>query len=373
MMCNSESTLTFGEMRQEINKQVSNSMLSILKKNGLPDRTLSLIVKEYYGVQLNSGEVSKYLHSPETINIPIIVISAFCKYFSLTLDELVKLNPNVNTSTSHNESLVLSIPNSEALITNSKSKCFRGYWGDYFTYFMPTQSSGKGFLKGILTLKDVEGIASASFWLDTNEKNEDGSPVYKTYEGVLVHSESADCVYCILSSSEVGELCFLMFRHFHINNHKMECRMGEVLTAAAGSEDRYPTTHRILISRQAISDQDVNRLLPILHLIDSKIFISQNELEQMMCDSSPYKNVLSRVLSNPELKAVPYYEIRENTLRTTMRDMHHGKSSDALPLILDARTRAVACRYNKVSKKADKTVRELLRRWGYYKRKNKID
>lgn len=149
--------------------------------------------------------------------------------------------------------------------------------------------------------------------------------------------------------------------------------MGEVLTAAAGSEDRYPTTHRILISSQEISDQDINRLLPILHLIDSKIFISQHELEQMMCDNSPYKNVLNRVLSNPELKAIPYYEIRENTLRTTMRDMHHGKSSDALPLILEARSRAVACRYNKVSKKADKTVRELLRRWGYYKRENKID
>lgn len=78
-----------------------------------------------------------------------------------------------------------------------------------------------------------------------------------------------------------NEECFLMFRHFHLNRNQLECRVAEVLTAAAGGEDKYPTAHRMLISSQEIADEDIERLLPLLHLTNSKIIrISSGCLKQ---------------------------------------------------------------------------------------------
>lgn len=358
-------------VKKDVNRKISTAIFTYLDKNGLPDNTLSKIMEEEFGITLNSGEISKYRNNPEQNMIPAMVVIAFCKRFSVRVDDLLQDTFRINNGTALAEapspqSLTLRIPGGETLITNSKSRCFRGYWGKYFTYFMPTQSSGKGFLKGRLTVSDREGVAHVYFELDTKQQNEDGSPVCKIYEGVLVHSEVVDCFYCILGSAEVGELCFLMFRHFHLNRNQLECRVAEVLTAAAGGEDKYPTAHRMLISSQEIADEDIERLLPLLHLTNSKIIIPQKELEKLGEGGMEYEDIVQRILSNPELKPSPYYEIRENTIRTTVRDMRGGKLSDAVPLILKMRGQALSYRYNKVSKKTDESVRELLRQWGYY-------
>lgn len=362
----------FARAKKDFNVKISAAIFEFLDNNGLPDNTLSKILYEEFGTTLNSGEISKYRHHPEENMIPAIVIAAFCNYFSLPIGKLMQApSPSADEtdagSASQPSLLTLHLPGGEMLTTSSNSGWFRGYQGKYFTYFMPTQSSGKGFLKGYLTVEARDGIAHVHFELSTGQQNADGSPVYKIYEGVLVHSKSAVCVYCILGSEEVGELCFLMFRHFHLNSNQLECRVAEVLTAAAGGEDKYPTTHRMLISSEEIADKDVERLLPLLHLTNSKIIIPQAKLEELGSRDKEYEDIIQRILSNTELKPSSYYEIREDTLRTTMRDVRGRKLSDAAPLILKAREQALAYRYNKVSKKTDKIVRELLRQWGYYK------
>ena len=362
----------YSSVKKDLNQKISTAIFTFLDENNLPDNTLSRILDKEFHTTLNSGEISKYRNNPEENMIPAMVVIAFCKHFSIPVERLLQDTARSDDVATLRESplppsLTLRIPGGEMLTTSSKSRCFHGYWGKYFAYFMPTQSSGKGFLSGRLTVEDRDGTAYVHFELDTGQQNEDGSSVYKIYEGILVHSKSVDCVYCILSSAEVGELCFLMFRHFHLNRSRLECRVAEVLTAAAGGEDRYPTAHRMLISSQEIASEDVERLLPLLHLTNSKIIISQEELEKLGGRGMEYENIVQRILSNTELKPSPYYEIREDTIRTTVRDVRVGKLRDAVPLILKVRGQALAYRYNKVSKKTDESVRELLRQWGYYK------
>ena len=361
----------YASAKKDLNRKISTAIFTFLDENGLPDNTLSKILEDEFHTTLNSGEISKYRNSPDELMIPAIVVVAFCKHFSIPVEKLLQTETTPDDGTADGSTpppppLMLRVPGGEMLTTTSKSRCFRGYWGEYFTYFMPTQSSGKGFLKGRLTISDRDGAAYAHFALDTRQQNEDGSPVRKIYEGVLVHSEAVDCFYCILGSAEVGELCFLMFRHFHLNRNQLECRVAEVLTASAGGEDKYPTAHRMLISSQEIADADVERLLPLLHLTNSKIIIPREELEALGGSGMEYEDIVQRILSNPGLKPAAYYEIREDTIRTTARDVRGGKPRDAVPLILEARGRALAYRYNKVSKKTDESVRELLRQWGYY-------
>lgn len=381
-----KDSISFGDARRKVNQKVSTAIFTILKEKGCSDRTLSNIVEEQYGVPINSGEISKYRHHPDSTNIPTMVIAAFCKRYSLSLEELLHYGePTQTEQTAHTGpveqtketlkiepekepvpvSLNLYIPGGEELVSSAQSKCFDGYWGTYFTYFMPTHSSETGFLKGKLTLRDENGIARAFYRLDTKQKREDGTPVYKDYEGSLVYSEAMKCVYCILGSVGVKELCFIMFRHFFLNQKHLECRLAEVLTAAAGGEDRYPTVHRMLISSQEILDQHVEKLLPLLCLTTSKILISKHALEELE-QKEEYKDIIQRILSNPKLKPVPYYEIREDTIGITARDMRGGKLGETAPLSLAMRSQSLAYRYNKVSKKADKSVRDLLKQWGYY-------
>lgn len=162
-----KDSISFSDARRTVNQKVSTAIFSILEEKGCSDRTLSTIVEEQYGVSINSGEISKYRHHSDSTNIPTMVIAAFCKRYSLSLEELLHYgDPEQTKQTDQVEpveqtkqtpeigpakkpvpmSLNLYIPGGEELVSSAQSKCFNGYWGTYFTYFMPTHSSETGFL-----------------------------------------------------------------------------------------------------------------------------------------------------------------------------------------------------------------------------------
>ena len=364
----------FEKARKDLNVKLSAAMFAYLEKNGYADGEIQEAVRKYYGVAPNAGQISKYRHHPDKSNIPMIVLVSFCRYFSLSFNDLLGdegsgLKEFPEDEQPDSPPLKISLPGGDLLVMSAEDRCFRGYWGSYYAYFMPTNSSGTGFLRGTLKLeKSMAGTAQARFELDTGQRRTDGTAVCKVYEGSLIYSKTMDCCYCILSSAEVGELCFLMFRHFHINNNRLECRVAEVLTAAAGGEDKYPTVHRMLISSQKITEEDVTEVLPLLHLTNSKIIISKQALDELGKEDKEYADVVQWILSNSKLKPGSYYEIREDTIRAAARDVRHGKKADAVRLLLDARKQAMASRYNKVSKKTDENVREFLRGKGYFTR-----
>lgn len=88
--------------------------------------------------------------------------------------------------------------------------------------------------------------------------------------------------YCILTNPDIGEICFLNFRHMFIFNQNLECRVGTISSTSSG-ENRLPVMQRILISKKPLhvngrnlSDQEF--VQGQLRLNNSKILISNNDL-----------------------------------------------------------------------------------------------
>lgn len=269
--------------------------------------------------------------------------------------------------------MTILTPRSDSLITNPHNRAFHAYLGTYYTYFTPTHSDSSKILKGKLTFSSEGATVHAHFELHTNQLDKDNKPIINTYDGMLVCSTAVDCCYCILSSALIGEMSFIMFRHIKLNHQKLKCRMATVLTASAGSEDRNPTIHRMFLSREDIRDEDLAILLPFLFLTSSEITISQKKWEEFARNSDVYSNVMSkfRVGDEHELKPVSVYQLRENTIRSTFRDATQSHEASATPFIAAIRSKAIAYRYNKVSKKVDKSLFDFLKERGYFKGKNK--
>ncbi len=369
----------FRELRTEHHKLTSKVLFQMLAEKGVAVRGLINVVKEKYGVELNSGNISGYKSG--TGYIPPILVWEACQLAGISVDKLllrveqefrgreVHCLENKDDSTLFPlecRDINIAFPDSASFVTDPTSAAFRGYLGSYYIYFTPTYSSGEGFIKGILTLKEGASIVKAKVELLAHSKGKEETSVNKLYEGTLIYSNSLNCFYCILSSADVGELCFLMFRQMHLYASSLECRLAEVLTTSAGGEDKNPTTHRMLISREEVSDEDVLALLPLLNLNCSVITVSKEALEQVASSNPKFGEVINHVLSTPGMRVTEYYQIRENTIRAEMHDLD---SNLEVPLVVALRARELSSRYNKVSKKADDNIRNYLIGKGYFKEK----
>lgn len=79
------------------------------------------------------------------------------------------------------------------------------------------------------------------------------------YIGKFAISPRMGSCYCLLESREIGELCFIVFRHIYLNNENLKCRLAAVATASAGDNPR-PTTHRMLICREEVPEEKMEIL-----------------------------------------------------------------------------------------------------------------
>ncbi|WP_297233572.1 hypothetical protein [uncultured Flavonifractor sp.] len=376
-----EKVRSFAEARREFNQYLSEVLFRLLNQKGVQLSTICKIINNKYNTDFNTGWPSEYKVDFGK-NIPHIFLVEACRLMGISLDELFaqaevawkragrepEKMPGAEPQLleSKEAMLRLALPDSELFATTPEHQMFNGYYATYFTYFTPTHSGGKGVLKGALTLSRREGGVHVHFELETGQQTASGDARKKCYDGSLVYSAAVGCCYCLLSSPAMGELSFLMFRHFRLNMGQLDCRLALAMTASAGNEDKNPTVHRALISRSQIRDEDLEGLLPLLDLNNSQIVISAEDLRALARENQDYAPVIDHILSSPGVEPRTYYIIRENTVRTVSRDLRHVKEGETVPLISAMRARALSSRYNKISQKADKSVHDYLVRLGYY-------
>ena len=138
--------------------------------------------------------------------------------------------------------------------------------------------------------------------------------------------------------------------------------MAEVLTVSAG-ESHYPTVHRMFFSRQPLKEQDLNLVLPLLNMNCSEIILSEQDMVSLKKENLIPQEILNQL----ENQVVPkrFYSFKENLIRSIAELSGEKKKIPIYISIL--RDKALKYRYNKVSKKLDDTVRQLLISQGYYK------
>lgn len=216
----------------------------------------------------------------------------------------------------------------------------------------------RGNASGTLTLEPDRGRCKVKLEIDT-KKN-----AYKVYEGYAVISSAVNNIHCTLRSEKIGEYCYIIFRHFHLNFAKQDCHMAAILsTSSAGSSrERYPAVLRMFLSREEIKEEHYKFLAPHLWLNYSQITISEEGLLNLRDISDEYSEIVDDLFNKTESKLM--YLFKEKDVVSLAKE--HLEGADVVKFITELRLQSYAYHYNKVSDTVENTVRNLLLSLGYY-------
>lgn len=253
--------------------------------------------------------------------------------------------------------------NSQMLIRNSKHSAFNAYRNTtFYLYLYSNTDINPLLLEGKIKFDTKNySFCKVDMEIDSGKNSTDGKPIFKHYSGELIVSLTMGTCYCILTSLDMGEICFLNFRHTFLYNGPMECRVGTMSTTSSG-ENHLPVIQRIIISKTQlnISETDSTDLEFIqgqLRLNDSKIIISRNELLDLYDmyiddeDLRPFFGELFDIGSNSkEFTIIDESFFQDISVSTKVKSL-------ALSIL---RNHSLASKYNKISSKADELVYEYI-------------
>lgn len=160
----------------------------------------------------------------------------------------------------------------------------------------------------------------------------------------------------------------LMFRLFKINFGAQDFRIAEVLSTSSASETRRPTTHRMLLSREELRNEDLQAILPALELNYSTIAVVKENMKLLCERSEVYREIVNKIMS--EFQENEIYFLTESDVRNIAKKCLKS-SAEVNEFIMQLRKMAYSYRYNKIGNKADEMPRDILLARGYYKTEDK--
>ena len=266
----------------------------------------------------------------------------------------------------------LMLAHGKNLITNPEHALFQGYLQEYYCYYCPTNSKENKdknkILKGILKLQKAGKWCQATLTINTGKVNKEGEINYKTYMGYAAITAYGTALSCNMYSDELDEFCFLMFRLFKINFGAQDFRIAEVLSTSSASETRRPTTHRMLLSREELRNEDLQAILPALELNYSTIAVVKENMKLLCERSEVYREIVNKIMS--EFQENEIYFLTESDVRNIAKKCLKS-SAEVNEFIMQLRKMAYSYRYNKIGNKADEMPRDILLARGYYKTEDK--
>lgn len=335
---------------------------------------------DFFGISLEnlvstSFNAKEYVYNSTKEHADYLNIEALLKKYEDTKDNTEifseKQSECAAEVTPHYNNLCFP-PNDVTLVTDPKNTLFAGYIQDYYCYYYPTDSSEnkepENILKGVLKLATDGNYCKAILTINTNTVNDNGNINYKKYSGYAAISPTVNSLNCIMYSNSLCEFCFLMFRYFKLNFGKQDCRIAEVLSSSSATEDRRPTTLRMLLTRDPIKDSDLKIVAPALSLNYSTIAINRDNLIKIGGISDIYKRIVESLINSTP--PIPVYLWKEDDIFNLAFE-YLKKKEEALEFIMLLRADSYAYRYNKVGKKADDAVRNILLSKGYFKKRYK--
>ena len=246
----------------------------------------------------------------------------------------------------------------EVFIRDRNHPAFNGIKNTRFhMYLYPTITSESFLLDGTLSFNtENSSFCKAEMTLNTGKVDTEGKPIKKQYSGELIISLTMGACYCVLTNTEIGEICFLNFKHMYLFNRDLECRVGTISSSSSGG-NRLPVIQRILISKHPlnVSGRDTSDLEFVqgqLKLNNSKMLISKNDLTALL---DRYRNnaTLLEFFEKFKETTIPeeYYLLDEANMKNV--PITSDVKTEGLGIL---RNMSSALRYNKVSTKTDEFV-----------------
>lgn len=338
--------------KNEYLKRISDRIRKVMDTQNINQATL-LALAEQHGYSLRQSTLSKILSDATSMSITSVVQIA--NTLGIDLNDLFSESNSLDVRVHRTAQ---SPSNQSRLIRRADSLEMRPYLNSYHTYFFPTPSSDDGILSGKLRFdsSDDKSKCIARFSFETGKYNSQNRPIAKEYEGDLIISPTMSAAYCTLINEEIGEISYVIFNYIPILYEELRCRVALVLTASAGA-NRMPTAHRMIISKDEISSEELELLKGQLYLNESEILISEAGLERFLQDERLDPSFTEYFCKSGQdtkflgLSPVPYYLFDESVIRSAF--LKSDVKTNAINLI---RQYSASPKYNKVGSKCDEIV-----------------
>lgn len=300
-------------------------------------------------------------------------IFKICIALDVNPEELLAFNQNISTTlpskatkdyNNYDESGLFNDQyiNEEILIRDKNHPAFNGYKNNtFYMYLYSTISSESFLLDGTISFDTSHSsFCKATMSLNTGKIDTNGNPIEKYYSGELIISLTMGACYCVLTNTDIGEICFLNFKHMFLFNQELECRVGTISSTSSGG-NRLPVIQRILISKRPLKIKnnnldDLEFVQGQLRLNNSKMLVSKKDLNELCKKFSNCPNILSffeefeKISVHEEYLLLDEYSIKNIPITSDVK-------TEGLGLL---RNISSALRYNKVSTKTDEFVFEYI-------------
>ena len=325
------------------------------REKGYPisQSTLSKILSYPNISSLDNGE--DYTGEKSPYSITLASFFYICEALGISSSEILDRDSTMDIEDSQTQTDHGTTRRAQLIVKPTEHE-FKGYQGSYHCYFFSTISSETQLLHGVLSLEPstLKDYCKAGFKLGTNKYDLNKKEIFKDYTGKFAISPRMGSCYCLLESQEIGELCFIVFRHIYLNNENLKCRLAAVATASAGDNPR-PTTHRMLICREEVPEEKLEILKSQLLLNTSDIFISKKNLEKLRMQKDLFFPKEAAELFDTTIHTEEYYRFSEFQIKNLDLGL-----IDKLRTICMLRNASSAAKYNKVGSKADELVFDYL-------------
>lgn len=360
----------YKEYRSEIEERVRENLRKDFYDKKMHNKDLATRISTDHDISFDSSYISKTISGKITLTLASALLLGSA--MGMSSDELLR-GTNLLSSKgrisfdeeSTTKSFLPQLIEKGNLTTRSDHEMFSSIYGTYHCYFWPTRSSSDGSPQcGKLTFFEEDDICKASMLLATGDIDDStGGEIFKEYHGILIAGASNFCILSGVKGVAIGELSFLAFSGFKTNNKTLACAIAEVLTVSAGNRKRYPTVHRMLLSRKPLLPEHYEIIMPMICLNSSRYTILESNLHmhdlftsverdaiKMLCDTGP-EDIYCHFTEK---------EISGYAARLGMSDEDKGLFFSKL------RRLSLQEKYNKTSTSAEDNVWHVLNSLNYY-------
>ena len=290
-------------------KTVGNRLKNAMELRKMTQADLCYQCQEQ-GLDLSQPSLSRLLNGadkPEAIKVAVI-----CKVLNLQLNEVLSLDLNANLDKYRSDS---------PIVTDTRDDRFKAYLGKYDGYFYSTLNNDVIHHGTFIFDSDPStSECRVSFEFDTGNTDIQGEPVQKRFVGTAKLSAKLGAICCEMTAKDddSGDVSYIIFKYHYIAHQKCECRIGMVVTIGAGFK-RLPVAHKLLISRQKLSDEDLYFIAGQLKLNDDTLLVSDLDYRYFINDPllpKSFKHLIEQDNDLFKKKAVEsiYYSFREDDI-----------------------------------------------------------
>lgn len=294
--------MPLAEQKIAFNKIIAKNIDDLMTEHGYTDTSLSAACMNK-GVDVSQSSIRGYIRFPEKHTMSPLIVKTICEIFGVTFNDIaydssqeIDNDDNGIDDIFEYRYIVNSFCKENGFEHDPKE--FEGILTTYNCYFYPT-SPGDSPIIGSLIFEKCHKICKAFLKLDTNSFDEQRKKekFIKEYSGFVVVSTKMNCVYCILKSTRLGELCVLSFRYKQLHGKTLQCRLAEVLTISAGAIKNCPTSQRMLICKKtdSLNEFDYKRIFPHLKMVGTHYVITENDMNHIAEMSEEYSRMIKKI------------------------------------------------------------------------------